>query len=186
MSQPTRISVLRSLTRKIGEVYQKTEFRVEADLAAGLTLEEGLAEANETVQKALIKATEEPHVERGTIKQSDTPVPQKPSPPQPARETAPPSVPVQPEPGSLATITDEQLATELDKQAWRQNRTGKGWNMRWEDLPLPIRAKLANKFSELQGTQYVKLGGYNYRRYGDESEWLARYGSTKTKETATA
>ncbi|MGA3406219.1 MAG: hypothetical protein ABSD49_10865 [Candidatus Bathyarchaeia archaeon] len=85
----------------------------------------------------------------------------------------------QPEPNSLAAFTDERLASELEKQQWRLNSNGNGWNLRWDSLsPQLVRAKLATKFSELKNSKYVKVGGYSYKRYQsewDQTEWLSRY-----------
>src|SRR5208337_5023022 len=59
----------------------------------------------------------------------------------------------QPEPNSLASISDEKLASELTALPWRQNSKGKGWNIRWDNVPLLYRQKLAQKFVELVGSQ---------------------------------
>lgn len=83
--------------------------------------------------------------------------------------------PSQPEPRSLASISDEKLASELMALPWRQNSKGNGWNIRWDDVPLLYRQKLAQKFVGLVGSQYLKLGEYSYRRFGDQNDWLARY-----------
>jgi hypothetical protein len=102
----------------------------------------------------------------GTPATSESPIPKQPS----------PSGPTAPEPGSLAAITDEALTADLEKLPWRVNKskTG-GWNIRWDDIPQLIRAKLASKFNELKDSQYLKLGDYSYKRFGSEVEMLARY-----------
>lgn len=110
---------------------------------------------------------------KGTSVPPESPIPTPLSPP-PQPESS--SGPVVGEPGSLAAMTDETVAAELDKLPWRINKSkAGGWNVRWDDIPQLIRAKLATKFSELKGTQYVKLAAYSYRRFGDQAEMLARY-----------
>jgi len=57
--QPNRVIVLRSLTRKRGEDYEKLVFGAEVNLPSGMTLEEGFEDLNRTVATALQKATEQ-------------------------------------------------------------------------------------------------------------------------------
>jgi hypothetical protein len=96
------------------------------------------------------------------------------------------SEPSKPEDGSLDAITDEMLAAELEKLPWRPNKSGKeGWNVRWDDLAQRFRAKLGVKLNEANGKRYVILGGYSYRRYGDQNEWLARYATKATFDKGT-
>jgi hypothetical protein len=96
------------------------------------------------------------------------------------------SGPSKPEDGSLEAISDEMLAAELEKLPWRPNKSGKeGWNVRWDDLPQRFRAKVGIKLNEANGKRYVILGGYSYRRYGDQNEWLARYAAKATFDKGT-
>jgi hypothetical protein len=92
-------------------------------------------------------------------------------------------VPVTPKPGSVASVTDEQLATKLDSLDWQVPESKKGWYTSFDSIPQPFKGKLGGKFSELKGTQYVKLGEYSYRRFGDSNEWLARYARSDTIKT---
>jgi hypothetical protein len=171
----SHISIARSATHKEGEDYRKVIVSAEVEVPSSIALIEGFRDLDKTVKTALDEA-----MRQGTSTSLEVHVPPQPSPVQEQK----PTVPEKPEVGSLAAITDEQLASELEKQPWQLNKNQKGWHLRWEDLPIQFRAKLATKFTELQGaSRYVKLGGYNYSRYGDESEWLARYGSTKAKES---
>jgi hypothetical protein len=59
MSQDSspKILVARSLTRKIGDRYEKILFQAEAQLAKGLTLEESFRDLHETVLKSLQEAS---------------------------------------------------------------------------------------------------------------------------------
>jgi hypothetical protein len=101
----------------------------------------------------------------GTPKQSESPIPKE----------LGPTGPTTPETGSLASFTDEKMVAELEKPSWRPNKSGKGWNIRWEELPQQVRAALGLKLNEVNERQYVKLGDYSYRRFGETGDWLARY-----------
>jgi hypothetical protein len=81
-----------------------------------------------------------------------------------------------PQSGSLASINSLQLSDELDRAAWRENSNGKGWHVKFDDLPQPIRAKLAGKLlNEVDKSGYLHLNGFVYKRFGDEGRMLARY-----------
>jgi hypothetical protein len=87
--------------------------------------------------------------------------------------TTQPSIP---QPGSVASINSLQLSDELDRAAWRENSNGKGWHVKFDDLPQPIRAKLAGKLlNEVDKSGYLHLNGFVYKRFGDEGRMLARY-----------
>jgi len=58
-AQSNRVTVLRSLTRKKGENYEKLVFGAEVNLPSGMTLEQAFEDLNQTVTMALQKATEE-------------------------------------------------------------------------------------------------------------------------------
>ena len=54
--QPNRLTVMRSLTRKKGEEYEKLIFGAEVSLPSGLTLLEGFRDLDQTVRAALREA----------------------------------------------------------------------------------------------------------------------------------
>ncbi len=56
--RPRRLLVSRSLTRKVGESFEKIILQAEAALPVGLTLEEGFRDLNGTVLSALREAAE--------------------------------------------------------------------------------------------------------------------------------
>ena len=95
--------------------------------------------------------------------------------------TAPPAEPekpaaAQPQPMTFISAVDELISNELDKLPWKENSTGVGWHMRWDDLPAPLKPKLATKFIEASSPRgYLLLGMYNYRRFGDDNSMLSRY-----------
>ena len=119
-----------------------------------------------TAQPVPAKEAESVGTSQGTTIPPESPVP---------LAESPMVEPSQPEPRSLASISNELLASELAKLPWRENSKGEGWNVSWDSLPQLIKAKLATMILELKGTQYVKLSGYSYKRFGVESEMLARY-----------
>jgi len=82
--QPNRVSVLRSLTRKKGEDYEKVVFGADVNLPSGMTLEQAFEDLNRTVTMALQKATEQR--ERGFEPTQPMPV-AAPKPPTPKVET---------------------------------------------------------------------------------------------------
>ena len=108
----------------------------------------------------------------GSVSPSEAPHPTPPPPVTgPSKEVL-----ATPQSGSLASINNQQLSDELDRAAWRENSNGKGWHVKFDDLPQPIRAKLAGKLlNEADKSGYLHLNGFVYKRFGDEGRMLARY-----------
>jgi hypothetical protein len=97
------------------------------------------------------------------------------------KQTPPPTVPPIAEPGSVAAVTDDQLIAQLPQLPWRENSKGNGHHCRLEDLALPFRAVLLNKFLN-NPRKTLRLGDYNYSRFGDANDMLGRFPAKKDGE----
>jgi len=85
-----------------------------------------------------------------------------------------PIAPSKPEAGSVTSITDQELAEQLSKLDWQDNRKGEGWHTWLESLPMPYRAALIIRFNNCS-FRSLRIGNFNYTRFGDANEMLGKF-----------
>ena len=83
--------------------------------------------------------------------------------------------------GTIASVTEQMIEAELDQVNWIDNSKRTGWFAPLIEIPQPIRDALINKFLANQGKS-VRIGGYNYTRFGEDSGLLGKFPIKETKQ----
>jgi len=83
--------------------------------------------------------------------------------------------------GTIASVTEQMIEAELDQVNWIDNSKRTGWFTPLIEIPDPIRDALINKFLANQGKS-VRIGGYNYTRFGEDSGLLGKFPIKERKQ----
>ena len=160
--QPPRIRVLRFLTIPAGEdTWEKVEYQVDADLPLGYTVEDGLKELQQPLDRLLQEFREKIGAAGKSVSPTVTPQPQVTGPPPPLPPGYHPAT-AEPEP--------ELDPSFLDKLPWQAYASGVG---AWVFSNLEEAKRLNDELTKL--AKPIVIGNHRYRFSGDQNRFISRY-----------